>query len=118
MKKLKDLSYIAIIVLIIVLLIQLYIVYKDEDDSNILSFLDYNSDGVVTRSELKKYMELLEERKRKKKNNINNLKTTIFSGVARGLLTGLLLFDIEGGLVLGIISGILNPLIVNLENKI
>jgi len=118
MKKFKDLSFVAIIVLTLILLIQLYIIYKYGNETDPLYFLDYDKDGVVTKSEFKKYIELVEERKRSKKNNIYIIKKSILSGFSRGLLTGLLLLDIEGGLVLGIISGILNPLITSLENKI
>ena len=116
MNKFKDISYAAVVILVIVLLLQIYIYSKDNDDP--LKFLDYNRDGKVTKGELKMYLKHIEEEKKRKKMELSDFKKSTCSGLIRGMLMGLILFDIEGGIVLGITLGVLNPLISSIEKNI
>lgn len=114
MNKFKDVSYVALILLTIALLIEFYFMHERDEHDDTLKNLDYNQDGKVSRSELKRYLMWLEAKKRKNSMSTMEFKTSIVSGLSRGLLMGLILFDMEGGVVLGIILGLLNPVITGL----
>jgi hypothetical protein len=117
MNKIGDLSTGAVILLIVVLVIQIYL-YYESDEIDRLDSLDFNKDGIITRKELKYYLILLENQKKKKSIKLHDIKKNILSGFVRGLLMGLILNNFEGGITLGITLSILNPLISSTEKTL
>lgn len=109
MNKFKDISTGAIIILVILLILEVYYFYEKTTHEYTLDELDKNKDGVVTKQELKYHMmNVMGSKKSISKKEILKLAG---AGVIRGLMMGFLLADLEGGVVLGITLGILNPLI-------
>ena len=113
MNKFKDISSTVMIILTLAVIIQVYIYYDKDYKVDKLASLDINQDGVVSRKELKYYLKLLNDKKHKKLIKFNDVLTSSLNGAARGLLMGLILQDFQGGLVLGLMLGVLNPLLAN-----
>ena len=88
------------------------------DDEDPFDELDENKDGVVSRAELKKYLEKMAAAGNKKKIKKREFWQNIVSGIIRGLLMGFVLQDIEGGMVLSILYAVMNPIAVGSEKII
>ena len=65
MFKLNDLSIAGMIILIIILIVQWYYFVQSETSID-LRDLDYNKDGIVSKGELRYYLETVLERNKKK----------------------------------------------------
>lgn len=112
MKKIKDLSYGVITILIITIIMMFF---YDTGEQTFLKELDLNKDGIVSRGELSKYLNRISnDNTVKKQTMIKKIKT----GFIRGFLMGVILQDLEGGMVLALILGIINPMLHNIEAKI
>lgn len=122
MNKFKDISVGSLVFLSIILLLQLHYFYKKRSRvktiEDIMRELDYNQDGKITRKELKYYLEKIEQERKNNIMSINDFLQTVFGGVIRGFAMGLLLNSMEGGIVLGIMLGIINPLITMTQKQI
>jgi hypothetical protein len=114
MNKLHNVSYTVLILLVIgLLLLNQYfkVISPKKNIIDDIHTIDINGDGIVSRKELKYYLSRIEEEK-----NTNYLTSSDFiksgvGGLIRGFLMGCILFDIEGGVTLGIMLGVLNPII-------
>lgn len=118
MNQLKDLSLGAMVVLVLVFVIQIHFMY-DDTMHNSLNQLDANGDGVITRAELKQF---LEQSRRpphgRKKIRSSEIVRAMTMGVFRGLLMGLVLKDLTGGITLAIVAGLMNPVMVATERYV
>lgn len=118
MNKLKDLSLAAIIVLVIAFMAMMYFMY-DDTQRDALYQLDQNGDGVVSRAELKHYLQLARQPTyQKQKIRSAEITRSMLMGAFRGLLMGLVLKDLEGGFALAFVSGLMNPVMVGAERYI
>lgn len=117
MNKFKDIANKTSLVLLLVTIYVIYYWYKisQDTDDNLLDNLDIDGDGKISRSELKYYLNSIENRKKQRKIEINDLKKNITSGFIRGLLMGMILQDFEGGVVLGLILMVINPIVNTTE---
>jgi len=113
MYKFSDISNGSMIVLIFLLVLQVYWYYDDEYDVDLITTIDFNGDGVVSRKELKHYFQLLDKKSKKKKIKLNDLIRSSATGALRGFIMGFILQDWHGGWVLALICAIINPLIEN-----
>jgi hypothetical protein len=119
MNKFKDLSIGALIVLFVLVIMEVYYYTDNIDYTEVtLKNLDKNSDGKVSRSELKYYLTEVEKRKKLHVIKSGDVKLSIVGGLARGFLMGLILGSVEGGFVLGLILGIVNPILMGAEKMI
>jgi len=118
MNKFSDLSYGTVIILIIAVIIITHYCYIRQTDSSPIHNLDLDGDGKVSRSELKHYLLLLEKERSKKRIHYFDIIKSMGSGFVRGLLMGLILQDFEGGLTLGLVLGLINPVLTGLEKMI
>jgi hypothetical protein len=119
MNKFGDLSIGALIVLFILVILEVYYYIDNTDYSELtLKSLDKNGDGKVSRSELRFYLTEVEKKKRMRVLKTSDIKRSIVGGVARGFLMGLILDSAEGGIVLGLILGIVNPILMGAEKMI
>lgn len=112
MDKFSDISKSTIIILFIIVLIMFY---HYTDSTDVISELDSNGDGNVSRAELKYYLNNVVGSKCVKKDELMR-KTKL--GLIKGFLMGFILSDFEGGIVLGLVSGVLNPLLHSMEVRV
>lgn len=115
MYKFSDISKGALICLVILLIMEMIWMV---DSSNVLDSLDENKDGVVSRAELKKYLEKMSAENRRKKIKKHEFWQNIISGIIRGILMGFVLQDLEGGMVLSILYAVMNPIATGSEKII
>ena len=114
MFKLNDLSIAGMIILIIILIVQWYYFVQSETSID-LRDLDYNKDGIVSRGELRYYLETVLERNKKKVVKKKEIASSIWGGVIRGFLMGLILKDMAGGIALGLALAAINPVIMSTQ---
>jgi hypothetical protein len=114
MHKFRDISKIALGLMVVVLLLQFYVLWilRKKAMDPVLAEMDLDQDGVVTKRELKYYLEHSQDSPVVKQSKI--LKG-IGSGVLRGALTGIIFQDVEGGLVLALMLAVINPIMGVLE---
>jgi hypothetical protein len=114
MHKFRDISKIALGMMVVVLLMQFYVLWvlHRKNQNQLVAEMDLDRDGVVTRRELKYYLENSRDSPEVKKSKIVQ---GIGSGVLRGALTGVIFQDIEGGLVLALMLAVINPIMGVLE---
>lgn len=113
MNKISDLS-IGTIILFIFIFMFLFSSFSSDTDP--LDELDADRDGIVTRHELKNY--LIKQKNNETSISAAKIKKQVVGGALRGFFMGLIFMDIEGGITLSIVLGILNPLVSLFENKI
>jgi hypothetical protein len=118
MFKFNELSTGWIVVLCIVLIVLYYFYSEDSDNRVTFNELDINKDGIVSRGELKIYLEKIHAKEKKEKIETQALISNIFGGVIRGFIMGLLLADLEGGFALALVLGIVNPIVANIEKVV
>jgi F0F1-type ATP synthase assembly protein I len=115
MNKFTDLSQAAIIILVIVIIIELWFFVDDTEERRAYENIDANKDGVISRAELKMYLDNITKIRESKKIRTKDIYKNFVSGALRGLVMGFLLSDWEGGVVLGLMMGLLNPVIMTAE---
>lgn len=118
MFKFNELSTGWMVVLCIILIVLYYFYSEDSNEYFTFKELDVNKDGVVSRGELKQYLEKIYVKEKKEKIETQTLVRNIFSGVIRGFIMGLLLADLEGGFALALVLGIVNPIVANVEKVV
>ena len=120
MNTLSDISIGPFMILVFILLFELYYLIEKKDETDIKNFieLDANRDGIVTRKELKRYLTILKDQQKKDTFHHDELVKIVFTGIIRGCLTGIILNNFEGGIALGIMSGILDPIVAGMKKMI
>jgi len=110
MNKINDLSYGILLVLVIFVIVVFF--HSVPDEHSVLDSLDDDKYHIINRSELKYYLsQSIHENCVKRHTLTKKIKT----GLVRGLLMGVILNDLEGGMVLALLMGILNPVMHSLE---
>jgi F0F1-type ATP synthase assembly protein I len=115
MNKLRDLSKSGTIIIVCLMILLLYYWYDNMDEIDQIRKIDADKNGVVTKAELRDYLIWIEKTRRKKRIRLVDIAHSMYSGFIRGLLMGLILRDFEGGITLGLILGIINPVISGAE---
>ena len=115
MNKFSELSIPSLVLLTIVMIV-IYYNHISEDEIDRISSIDFNNDGMVTKKEMKYYLNLLQQRDKKNKLKRTELIKSSFSGIIRGFIMGFILCDFEGGIVLGLILAVVNPMMTGTEN--
>jgi hypothetical protein len=118
MNKFGDLSIGAVIALFMLVILEVYYIDNTDYYELTLNNLDKDGDGKVSRSELKYYLTEVEKRKKMRVLKAGDIKLSVIGGLARGFLMGLILDSAEGGIVLGLILGIVNPVMMGVEKMI
>jgi len=119
MHKFGDVSIGAMVALVLLLGLEIQYYIDNNNYTHVaINQIDKNGDGIITRKELKQH--LLNIEKKRKFNNISStdIAKSIISGVIRGFIMGLILNSFEGGVVLGLILGTVNPIILGSKSLI
>jgi hypothetical protein len=117
MNKLEDLSFGILVFLLIIVAIEFWIV-SDQDLPQTVQRVELIHDSVVvTHKDLRQYISTLERDKATRTINESEVYKSIFNGVVRGFLMGLVLSDLEGGIVMAMMLGLINPVILYAEKN-
>ncbi len=118
MYKFNEISISVLIVFIILLIFEIYLSHDKEDPIIYLKKLDKNSDGVITRKELKEILIEHSEYSNNDNNSLEKISIDALSGAVKGMIMGSLINGIDGAITGGIVMSILSPLINIAEKKI
>lgn len=117
MNKLEDLSFGILVFLLIIVAIEFWIV-SDQDLPQTVQRVELVHDSVVvTHKDLRQYITDIEREKAHRVINEQEIYKSIFNGVTRGFLMGLVLSNFEGGIVMAMMLGLINPVILYAEKN-
>lgn len=118
MNRLQDLSVGILIFLTVVVALEFWIA-TDADEENHIDQVEVHDDQIyVTHEDLRTYIRKLESNKAEDRVTGRDVYKSVFNGVVRGFLMGLVLSNLEGGIVMSLMLGLINPVILYAEKSI
>lgn len=118
MNKLQDVSVGILAFLTIVVAIEFWIATDTDESTTIDQIRMKDGHVLVTHEDLKQYIERLEKIKASGQITGTEVYRSIFNGVVRGFLMGLVLSNLEGGVVMAMMLGLINPVILYAERSL
>lgn len=117
MNKLEDLSVGILVFLTVIVALEFWIV-ADQDLPQTVQNVQFKHDSVVvTHKDLKQYIRSMEQEKASRTITDVDVYKSVFNGVTRGFLMGLVLSNFEGGVVMALMLGLINPVILYAEKN-
>lgn len=118
MNRLQDLSIGIIIFLTIIVAIEFWIA-TDADEENHIDEVEINNGHIyITHEDLRSYISDLEKNKATERITGRDVYKSVFNGVVRGFLMGMVLSNLEGGVAMSLMLGLINPVILYAERSI
>ncbi len=117
MKSFNDVSLSVLIVLFIVLVCEMLYMYKNRNSRDLISQIDCDGNGALSKSEFKYYVDNY-IKKDNKMLNLTGLVKSASAGAIRGFLMGLLLNGVNGAITYATVLAVINPIITSIEHTL